>query len=68
MLYFDYVIEIKGKIKSRDLYKRLEKYKANVTDIIFLTFVYGEASLTEFLEIILICSKYGHIKVQFTRR
>ena len=65
---FDYIIEIRGKVKSLELYEKVKKYNANVTDIIFLTFVYGEASLNQFVDIIRICLKFGKIKVSFTRR
>ena len=65
---FEYIIEIRGKVKSLDLYKKVERFNANVTDIIFLTFVYGEADLNTLIKIILICAKYGKVKVSFTRR
>lgn len=65
---FEYIIEISGKIKSLELYKKLEKYNVNLTDIIFLTFVYGEADLNTLIKIILTCSKYGKVKVNFIRR
>lgn len=67
---YEYIIEIKGKIKSRDLYEKIAKYNANVTDIIFMTLVYGEADLNGLISIILTCLKYGKhsgIKVHFKR-
>lgn len=64
---YEYIIEIKGKISSRDLYDKVKRYGANVTDIIFMTLVYGEAELNDFISIILICFKYGGIKVHFKR-
>ena len=67
-MIFEYIIEIRGNFKSLELYKKVERFKANVTDIIFLTFVYGEADLNTLIKIILICSKYGKVKVNFSRR
>ena len=64
---YEYIIEIKGKANSRDLYDKIERYDANVTDIIFMTLVYGEADLDDFISIILTCFKYGGIKVHFKR-
>ena len=65
---FDYFIEIKGKVKSLELYHRIKQYNANVTDLIFLTFVYGEANLNNLIKIIIICTKFGKVKVNLIRR
>lgn len=65
---FAYTIEINGKIKSSELYEEIKKFKANVTDIIFLTYVYGEANLQDLVKIIVVCLEYGKIKVKYTRR
>lgn len=65
---FDYFIEIKGKVKSLELYRRIKQYNANVTDLIFLTFVYGEAKLNVLIKIIVICTKFGKVKVNLKRR
>ncbi len=64
---YEYIIKIKGKVKSRDLYGKIARYNANVTDIIFMTLVYGEADLNDFISIILTCFKYGSIRVHFKR-
>lgn len=65
---FDYFIEIKGKVKSLELYNCIKQYNANVTDVIFLTFVYGEAKLNDLIKIIITCIKFGKVKVNLIRR
>lgn len=65
-------ISIPGKIDSKSLYKELEHYHVNVSDLGEKTLVYTTVDLTEpFIEyIIQACYKYsinGNIKVDLER-
>ena len=64
---FEYFIEIKGIINSRELYNKIQIYGANVTDLVFMTFVYGEANLDDFIEIAAACFEFSDIDIHFQR-
>lgn len=64
---FEYFIEIKGIIKSRELYNKIQIYGANVTDLVFMTFVYGEADIDAFVEIAAACFEFSDIDIHFKR-
>lgn len=60
------LITIKGKIDSRDLYSKLARYGANVTDMIDKTFVFVTIDLRDdaIEHIIRICSEYGECNLE----
>lgn len=58
--------EVDGKIDSRDLYRKLESYGVNVTDLNVKTLIYGEVSLRVALIVIDEASRYGKVKANIT--
>lgn len=64
MVYLN--VTIKGKVDSRQLWKDIEKYDVNVTDLEAFTAVYGKVSMYDSMFIIDICRKYGDIETSVT--
>ena len=58
--------EMNGKIDSRALWKDIEAYGVNVTDLHVKTLIYGEVSLIVALVVVDVASKYGKIQVHIT--
>lgn len=58
--------ELNGKIDSRALWKDVETYGVNVTDLHVKTLIYGEVSLRVALMVIDEASKYGKIQAHIT--
>ena len=59
-------ITIKGEISSRELYSRLVKYNANVTDMISETYVYAVIDIRDdtIERILEVCKEYGDCKLE----
>lgn len=58
--------EMNGKIDSRALWKDIEAYGVNVTDLHVKTLIYGEVSLRVALVVVDVASKYGKIQAHIT--
>lgn len=58
--------EMNGKIDSRALWKDIEAYGVNVTDLHVKTLIYGEVSLRIALVVVDVASKYGKIQAHIT--
>ena len=58
--------ELNGKIDSRALWKDIEAYGVNVTDLNVKTLIYGEVSLRVALVVVDVASKYGKIQAHIT--
>lgn len=61
----DVYITVKPKSKSRELYERLQPFKANVTDLGDKVYVYTEIDIREdaIEKILDICHEYGECEV-----
>lgn len=60
-------LEIQGKIDSKALWKQLERYGVNVTDLCQKTLVYGEVDIVTAGTIVTICSMHGNIQATVRR-
>lgn len=60
-------IEIKEKIDSRSLWKLIEKYRVNLTDLDGVSLVYGDVDTATAMEVIACCALFGDLKIELSK-
>lgn len=69
---FNIWVTIKTRINSLELYKRLQRFNANVTDLGDTVYIYAQIEASEILfeDFLGICREYGDLTVeaQMTRK
>ena len=61
-----FIVEIEGPIDSLSLWKMIEKYRVNLTDLIGTVYVYGKADTIVVMEVIVCCALYGKLKIELS--
>ena len=57
-------IELRGQVDALALWRELEGYAMNVTDVIDKVWIYGDCSNEVAGRVIAICSKYGKLTAE----
>ena len=60
---FQMVVEFPASVDSQELYKMVESYHLNVTDLEIGVFLYGNVTLHEIGKILTICAKFGMLDI-----
>ena len=60
---FQIFVEFPASIDSQELYKMVECYHLNVTDLEVAVYLYGNVALHEISKILIICAKFGMIDI-----
>lgn len=55
-------IEIDDTIDAAELWKRVQSYNVNVTEVVIKTWIHGKCSKEDMSRIIAICTEFGDIK------
>lgn len=63
---FEFSLEVKGKLDSKELWSLLEPLDVNLIDLGDGVFVYGRLNPTRLAQAICICGKYGKVKGDFS--
>lgn len=58
-------VEIKGPINSRALWSLISRYNVSCTDLGAVTYVYGDVTFDEAVDVVCFCSMFGEIKTEY---
>lgn len=58
-------VEIKGPINSRALWSLISRYNVSCTDLGKMTYVYGDVTFDEAVDVVSFCSMFGELKTEY---
>ena len=61
------IIKIDGRIDSKGLWKQIEDYGVNLTDLGDYSFIYGDVNFVTLVGIMGFCSAFDKIEITCTR-